>query len=97
MIALSTSYKAQLALQDHDLTKQGSVTPGKKGPETDSEGKIYAVNFEEQGTIGKVMRNGEASVFVKQPNGNIGNGIRFGEKFECLWQLIPILIFWKLI
>ena len=97
MIALSTSYKPQLALQDHDLTKQGSVTPGKKGPETDSEGKIYAVNFEEQGTIGKVMPNGEASVLVKLANGSIRNGIRFGEKFECLWQLIPILIFWKLI
>ena len=80
MTALNTSYKAQLPLQDHDFTKQGSVKPGKKGPETDSERNIYAVNFEEQGTIGNVTANGEASVFVKQTNGSIRNGIRFGEK-----------------
>ena len=63
-----------------DFTKEGSFTEGVEGPATDSEGNIYAVNFEKQGTIGKITPNGESSVFVNLPNGSIGNGIRFGKK-----------------
>ncbi|MEO5789843.1 SMP-30/gluconolactonase/LRE family protein [Gelidibacter sp.] len=80
LIALTSSCKVQQPLKSHDFTKEGSFTPGVEGPATDYQGNIYAVNFEEQGTIGKVTPNGEASVFVKLPNGSIGNGIRFGEK-----------------
>lgn len=67
-------------LQSIDFTKEGSFTDGIEGPATDHLGNIYAVNFEEQGTIGKITSNGEGSVFVKLPNGSIGNGIRFGKK-----------------
>lgn len=74
------SCKAQLALQSHDFTEEGSFTPGIEGPATDAEGNIYAVNFKAEGTIGKVTPEGEATVFVSLPNGSIGNGIRFGEK-----------------
>ena len=63
-----------------DFTKEGSFTEGVEGPATDSKGNIYAVNFEKQGTIGKITPGGESSVFVNLPNGSIGNGIRFGEK-----------------
>jgi gluconolactonase len=67
-------------LQSSDFTKEGSFTDGVEGPATDYLGNIYAVNFEEQGTIGKITSNGESTVFLKLPNGSIGNGIRFGEK-----------------
>ncbi len=67
-------------LKSIDFTREGSFTKGIEGPATDHEGNIYAVNFEEQGTIGKVTPTGEAAVFVKLPNGSIGNGIRFGKK-----------------
>ncbi len=67
-------------LQSTDFTKEGSFTDGIEGPATDHLGNIYAVNFEDQGTIGKVTSNGESSVFIKLPNGSIGNGIRFGKK-----------------
>ena len=63
-----------------DFTEEGSFTEGIEGPATDSQGNIYAVNFIEQGTIGKVSPNGEASLFLSLPNGSIGNGIRFGNK-----------------
>ncbi len=66
--------------QCSDFTNEGSFTEGVEGPATDHSGNIYAVNFEEQGTIGKITPNGEGSVFVKLSNGSIGNGIRFGEK-----------------
>lgn len=66
-------------LESNDFTKEGSFTDGIEGPATDNNGNVYAVNFKEQGTIGKVTLNGESSLFVKLPNESIGNGIRFGK------------------
>jgi len=63
-----------------DFTEKGSFTEGIEGPATDFEGNIYAVNYKEQGTIGKVSSKGEATLFLSLPNGSIGNGIRFGDK-----------------
>lgn len=80
LLVLSSSCAQQL--KSSDFTKEGSFTAGVEGPATDYEGNIYAVNFEEQGTIGKVTPSGEGSVFVKLPNGSIGNGIRFGKKHQ---------------
>lgn len=62
-----------------DFTQEGSFTDGIEGPATDKAGNIYAVNFQEQGTIGKTTPNGESTIFLKLPNGSIGNGIRFGK------------------
>lgn len=62
-----------------DFTKENEFTAGIEGPATDAEGNIYAVNFEKEGTIGKIMPNGEASLFVELPDGSIGNGIKFGK------------------
>lgn len=69
-------------LTSSDFTKEESFTSGVEGPATDYEGNIYAVNYETQGTIGKVTPNGDGAVFVKLPNGSIGNGIRFGKKHQ---------------
>jgi len=65
-----------------DFTPEGSFTNGIEGPATDFEGNIYAVNFEEEGTIGRVTPEGKSSIFIKLPKGSIGNGIRFGEKYQ---------------
>jgi len=63
-----------------DFTKEGSFTSGIEGPATDDQGTVYAVNYIEQGTIGKITPAGESAVFVTLPNGSIGNGIRFGQQ-----------------
>ncbi|WKK66982.1 SMP-30/gluconolactonase/LRE family protein [Lutimonas zeaxanthinifaciens] len=60
-----------------DFTKEGLFTSGIEGPAVNSEGLLYAVNFEREGTIGQVTMEGKASVFVELPNGSVGNGIRF--------------------
>ncbi len=60
-----------------DWLPEGAFTPGIEGPATDSEGNIYAVNYQEDGTIGRVTPGGEASVFLTLPEGSIGNGIGF--------------------
>ena len=59
------------------FTDPGGFTAGIEGPGCDRQGNLYAVNFQRQGTIGKVTPEGECSVFVELPNGSIGNGIRF--------------------
>lgn len=62
------------------LTEAGAFTPGIEGPNCDAEGNIYAVNFAEQGTIGRVSPDGQAEVFVRLPEGSVGNGIVFDAK-----------------
>jgi sugar lactone lactonase YvrE len=59
------------------LTKPGEFTAGIEGPACDAEGNIYAVNFQKEGTIGKVTPKGVGEVFVTLPAGSVGNGIRF--------------------
>ena len=59
------------------LTEPGTFTNGAEGPACDIEGNLYAVNYQREGTIGKVTLGGEPSVFVELPGGSIGNGIRF--------------------
>lgn len=59
------------------LTPVNGFTSGIEGPAVDKNGMIYAVNFERQGTIGKVTPEGEASIFIELPEGSVANGIRF--------------------
>ncbi len=66
------------------FTNPKTFTNGIEGPACDREGNIYAVNYEKQGTIGKVTPLGEASIFVELPNGSVGNGIRFNQAGDML-------------
>ncbi len=59
------------------LTAPGVFTAGAEGPACDDAGNIYAVNYEREGTIGRVTPDGEGSVFIELPLGSVGNGIRF--------------------
>ncbi|TAH19153.1 MAG: SMP-30/gluconolactonase/LRE family protein [Cytophagales bacterium] len=59
-----------------------SFTSGAEGPATDKDGNFYAVNFQKQGTIGKISADGKGEIFVELPNGSVGNGIRFNSKGE---------------
>ena len=77
LLLLIASCNQKLSNQSIDFTKEHEFTKGIEGPATNEEGIIYAVNFKEEGTIGKVDKNGKASLFLKLNNGSIGNGIRF--------------------
>ena len=81
MLFLST-YSCSKAFQITDYVPEGSFTSGVEGPSTDDHGNVYAVNYQEEGTIGIINRNGDHSTFVKLPNGSIGNGIRFGREHQ---------------
>lgn len=82
LYGLSMSLAAQKS-PSHVLFKSSLFTPvnsftsGAEGPALDKSGILYAVNFNHQGTIGKVNPEGAGEVFVELPEGSIGNGIRF--------------------
>jgi arylsulfatase A-like enzyme/sugar lactone lactonase YvrE len=60
------------------FTPAGAFTPGIEGPACDRSGALFAVNYERQGTIGRVLPDGTAEVFLALPGTSVGNGIRFG-------------------
>ena len=61
-----------------------SSTEGVEGPAVDSEGILYWVNYQHQGTIGQLSPEGIASVFIELPNASIGNGTRFDSQGNML-------------
>jgi sugar lactone lactonase YvrE len=67
------------AFQSEDFTPEFSFTQGIEGPAVNSNGTLFAVNFKEEGTIGRVDSEGKGEVFLSLPKGSIGNGIRFDE------------------
>jgi len=59
------------------LTQPNEFTAGIEGPACDAQGNIFAVNFAEQGTIGRVTPAGKGEIFVRLEGKSVGNGIRF--------------------
>ena len=64
------------------LTAEGAFTEGIEGPACDITGNVYAVNYQRQGTIGRVRPDGTGEVYLELPEGSVGNGIRFGPRGE---------------
>jgi len=62
------------------FTKTGIFTNNIEGPAFDKKGNLYVVNFQKDGTVGKVSRNGEVSLFLTLPEGSIANSIKFDSK-----------------
>jgi sugar lactone lactonase YvrE len=62
------------------LTPDKLFTLGIEGPACDANGNIYAVNFDHEGTIGRVTPDGKAEIYVELPKGSVGNGIVFDRK-----------------
>lgn len=67
----------QNVYKSEDFTGENVFTAGIEGPAVDAAGYIYAVNFAEEGTIGRVDSLGNASLFARLPGSSVGNGIRF--------------------
>jgi gluconolactonase len=63
--------------QTEDYVADNIFTQGIEGPAVDAQGKLYAVNFAREGTIGVVDKKHNAQLFVTLPQGSTGNGIRF--------------------
>jgi sugar lactone lactonase YvrE len=70
----------QAFYQSIDWVTDGVFTQGIEGPAVAKNGALYVVNYQKDGTIGRVSAKNEVSRFVQLPNNSIGNGIRFDKQ-----------------
>src|SRR5450432_4172177 len=70
--------------QTVDLTAENIFTENIEGPNTDIRGNLFVVNFQKDGTIGLVHKNGNVELFLTLPEGSIANAIMFDNKGNFL-------------
>jgi gluconolactonase len=70
-----TFERSAYVAQDH--TAENLFTNNIEGPAFDSKGRLFVVNFQQDGTIGLVQDNGKVSLFTTLPGKSIGNSIQF--------------------
>jgi gluconolactonase len=68
----------------HDFTSENIFTENIEGPNFDSKGHLYVVNFQKDGTIGLVKPDGTASLFVTLPYESVANAIQFNKAGQML-------------
>jgi signal peptidase len=88
---------AETALfESRQITPSGEYTRGIEGPAVDSRGVLYVVNFQKQGTIGKLAPGAaQSTFFMNLPEGSIGNAIRFdagGRMFVADYRKHNVLV-----
>lgn len=84
ILAAGCTYNEGLVDKSDNFVKDGRFTQGVEGPAVDSQGRLYAVNFEKQGTVGRVNntqdKTAEPETALTLKNGSIANGIRFDKQ-----------------
>ena len=58
-----------------DLTAENVFTSNIEGPNVDENNNLYVVNYQKDGTIGKVASDGSVSLFVTLPYESVANAI----------------------
>ena len=79
-VVMGNSYASEGLYQVKDWVTDKTFTQGIEGPAVDSKGHLYAVNYQHDGTIGRVTSRNQVSVFINLPGNSIGNGIRFDKE-----------------
>lgn len=70
--------------QAKDLTAMDIFSSNIEGPAFDKAGNLYVVNYQRDGTVGKVLPNNAVQVFLELPAGSTANSIQFTSKGEML-------------
>jgi gluconolactonase len=80
--AVTTSSPAQdpVLYQSIDWVTDGVFTQGIEGPAVAADGSLYVVNYQQEGTIGRVSSRKKVEQFIRLPNNSIGNGIGFDQQ-----------------
>src|SRR5688572_17773222 len=65
-----------------DLTEENLFSTNIEGPNVDRDGNLYVVNYQKDGTIGKVGPDGSVELFVTLPYGSIANAIMFNAEWD---------------
>lgn len=66
--------------QSVDHTAENLFSTNIEGPAVDRKGNLFVVNFQRDGTIGKVASDGSVELFVTLPEGSTANSIQFDSK-----------------
>ena len=67
-----------------DHTAENLFSTNIEGPAVDKDGKLFVVNYQQDGTIGLVNPDGAVDLFVTLPEGSIGNSIQFNAEGNML-------------
>ncbi|NOT74726.1 MAG: SMP-30/gluconolactonase/LRE family protein [Cyclobacteriaceae bacterium] len=67
-----------------DLTVENLFSENIEGPNIDKQGRLFVVNYQKNGTIGLVHKDGRVDLWVTLPEGSIGNSIMFDQKGNFL-------------
>ena len=78
-IAEQPMHKQSALYQSEDWVEDGTFTQGIEGPAVAKDGNLYVVNYQSEGTIGRVVGKDKVELLVKLTNGSVGNGIRFDD------------------
>lgn len=60
-----------------DFTEENVFSNNIEGPAFDDAGNLYVVNYQKDGTVGKVSPDGEVELFINLPEGSTANSIQF--------------------
>jgi len=91
LIMLScTGTKFTADIRSIDFTAENIFTGSIEGPAFDKNGNLYVVNFQKNGTIGKVDSNGNAELFIELPQGSVANSITFNSNGDMLLADYPL-------
>lgn len=67
--------------QARDLTAENMFSVNIEGPNFDKAGNFYVVNFQKDGTVGKInTKTGAGEIFVTLPDSSVGNSVNFNSK-----------------
>lgn len=84
-LALAISAAAQdKTYVSKDLTDENLFSENIEGPNVDRNGNLFVVNFQKDGTIGKVGPDGSVELYVTLPYGSVANAIMFNAEGDML-------------
>lgn len=72
-----------------DFTAENLFSRNIEGPVFDKDGNLYVVNFQKNGTIGKVTMDGTCGLFVELPDSSIANALQINSRNELLAADFP--------
>ncbi|MFM9910388.1 MAG: SMP-30/gluconolactonase/LRE family protein [Chitinophagaceae bacterium] len=67
----------QSLFKAYDHTAENLFSKNIEGPAVDNSGRLFVVNYQQDGTIGLVNSDGSVELFVTLPGKSIGNSIQF--------------------
>lgn len=67
-----------------DFTAENLFSRNIEGPAFDKEGNLFVVNFQKDGTLGKIDKRGHVVLFATLPPGSIANSIQFNSHGKML-------------